>query len=108
MNKLRAVLLVHITHHSSCLKICRVSEYFPTCAKIHVWKRGLLWIYQTFCLHRRKGNFFFYFKLTKNYFCDNNEDSDLFPATDKTEDSLIIVETWAVKSLCDENSSKDL
>ena len=97
MNRLRAVLLIHITHHSSCLKICRVSEYFPTCAKI-----------QTFCLHRRKGNFFFYFKLRKNYFCDNNEDSHLFPATDKTEDSLIIVDTWAVKSLCDENSSKDL
>ena len=51
---------------------------------------------------------FFYFKLRKNYFCDDNEDSDLFPATDKTEASLIIVETWAVKSLCDGNSSKDL
>ena len=51
---------------------------------------------------------FFYFKLRKNYFCDDNEDSDLFPATDKTEASLIIVETWAVKSLCDGNGSKDL
>ena len=51
---------------------------------------------------------FFYFELRKNYFCDDNEDSDLFPATDKTEASLIIVETWAVKSLCDGNSSKDL
>ena len=51
---------------------------------------------------------FFYFKLRKNYFCDDNEDSDLFPATGKTEVSLIIVETWAVKSLCDGNSSKDL
>lgn len=51
---------------------------------------------------------FFYFKLRKYYFCDDNEDSDLFPATDKTEASLIIVETWAVKSLCDGNSSKDL
>ena len=51
---------------------------------------------------------FFYFKLRKNYFCDDNEDSDLFPATDKTEASLNIVETWAVKSLCDGNSSKDL
>ena len=51
---------------------------------------------------------FFYFKLRKNYFCEDNEDSDLFPATDKTEASLIIVETWAVKSLCDGNSSKDL
>ena len=61
-----------------------------------------------FAFTEEKEIFFFYFKLRKNYFCDNNEDSDLFPATDKTEDSLIIVETWAVKSLCDENSSKDL
>lgn len=57
---------------------------------------------------QKKGKIFFYFKLRKNYFCDDNEDSDLFPATDKTEASLIIVETWAVKSLCDGNSSKDL
>ena len=48
---------------------------------------------------------FFYFT---NKLCDDNEDSGLFPATDKTEASLIIVETWAVKSLCDGNSSKDL
>ena len=27
----------------------------------------------------------------KNYFCDDNEVSDLFPATEKTEVSLIIV-----------------
>ena len=80
MNRLRAVLLIHITHHSS----------FSLALKNMFGKGDFFESFRHFAFTEERENFFTS-NWEKTIFCDDNEDSDLFPATDKTEASLIIV-----------------